>query len=61
MDNTELHSAISNAFYNLSQNNTCLYDFWLSELYASDGELVRDKWNEHTLKLMETDVMNQLN
>jgi hypothetical protein len=60
MNNTQLHEAISNAFYNLSQTNAALYDYWLSELYTPDGDLAHDKWNEDTLDLMETDVMMQL-
>jgi hypothetical protein len=60
MNNTQLHEAISNAFYSLSQTNAALYDYWLSELYTPDGDLVHDKWNEDTLNLMETDVMMQL-
>ena len=46
---------ISQAFYNLSQNNTMLYDYWLSELYDVDGEMIQDRWNELTLKMMEVD------
>ena len=49
---------ISQAFYNLSQSNTMLYDYWLSELYDVDGDMIQDQWNESTLKMMEVDVKN---
>ena len=32
----------------------------LSELYAEDGDLVCEQWNAENLKLMEDDVMNQI-
>ena len=60
MNKTQLHKAISNALSNLSRTNAALYAYWLSELYTPDGDLARDKWNEDTLDLMETDVMMQL-
>lgn len=60
MISTEIGDAISLAFYNLSQHNQMLYDYWLSELYDEEGEMIVDQWNQQNLKLMEDDVMNQL-
>lgn len=54
-----ISDAINNAFYNLSQTNTMLYDYWLSELYDEEGNLIEEMWNENTLNAMETDVMHQ--
>ena len=60
MISSEIGDAISLAFYNLSQHNQMLYDYWLSELYDEEGEIIVDQWNQQNLKLMEDDVMNQL-
>ena len=57
----EVGDAISLAFYNLSQHNQMLYDYWLSELYDENGEMILEAWNESNLKLMEDDVMNEVN
>jgi hypothetical protein len=59
MTQAELHEAISLAFYNLSQVNEMLYDYWLVELYDEEGDIISEQWNERNLKLMEDDVMNQ--
>lgn len=60
MISAEIGDAISLAFYNLSQHNAMLYDYWLSELYDEEGEMILDQWNQSNLKLMEKDVMNQV-
>lgn len=59
MTQAALNDAISLAFYNLAQSNQMLYDYWLSELYDEDGEIISEQWNDRNLKLMEDDVMNQ--
>jgi hypothetical protein len=59
MTQPELYDAISIAFYNLSQVNEMLYDYWLTELYDEEGEIIAEQWNEENLNLMEKDVMNQ--
>ena len=58
---TTIQDAISQAFYNLSQHNQMIYDYWVSELYDVNGEILEDQWNASNLKLMEDDVMNLLN
>ena len=55
--NAQLFDSIAIAFYNLSKLNTNLYDFWLTELYDSSGEIIETEWNEANLALMEKDVM----
>lgn len=57
--NKKLLDDISIAFYNLSQTNKQLYDYWLFELYDSQGDMIVDRWNQESLYLMEKDVMNQ--
>ena len=59
MTQAELYDAISLAFYNLSQVNQMLYDYWLFSLYDEEGEIISSQWNERNLKSMEDDVMNQ--
>ena len=60
MISAEIGDAISIAFYNLAQHNAMLYDYWLNELYDEEGEMILDQWNESILKLMEDDVMHQI-
>lgn len=57
---TPITDGIINAFRNLSETNTMLYDYWLSELYDEEGNMIEEMWNENTLNAMETDVMHQL-
>jgi DNA-binding transcriptional regulator YbjK len=59
MTQMQINDAINNAFANLADLNASLYDYWLSELYDEEGDLIVDAWNEVTLNLMETDVMMQ--
>lgn len=59
MTQREINDAINLAFGNLAETNQMLYDYWISELYAEDGDLVCEQWNAENLKLMEDDVMNQ--
>ena len=56
----ELNDAISIAFYNLANSNEMLYDYWLTELYDEEGDIIFEQWNDRNLKLMEDDVMNQV-
>ena len=60
MTQAELYDAISIAFYNLATSNQMLYDYWLTELYDEEGDIISEQWNDCNLKLMEDDVMNQV-
>jgi DNA-binding transcriptional regulator YbjK len=60
MSSTEIFNAINSAFSNLANLNEQLYDFWISELYDEEGDLIADLWNEDTVKQMEHDVMMQM-
>ena len=51
---------ICDSFNNLSNLNQQLYDFWISELYNEEGDLVEEMWSEETAREMEKDVMMQL-
>jgi len=57
MTNTQTNDSIAKAFLNLSELNQQVYDYWISELYTVDGNLIEHAWNEATLKQMEDDVM----
>jgi hypothetical protein len=59
MTQSEINDAISLAFGNLAELNSMLYDFWISELYDEDGDLVEGMWSEETVREMEKDVMMQ--
>jgi hypothetical protein len=58
MTQTEINTAIESAFNNLSDLNGQVYDYWLSELFDENDEVILSEWNESNLKLMEDDVMN---
>lgn len=60
MTQKDIHDAIALAFSNLAETNQMIYDYWISELYDEDGDLVCERWNVENLKLMEDDVMNQV-
>lgn len=57
MTQVEINNAISAAFANLAELNEQVYDYWVSELYSVDGDLIDEVWNEETLQKMEDDVM----
>ena len=55
MTKVQVFDAICIAFSNLSDNQM-IYDYWISELYDEEGDLVDDNWTEETAKLMQQDV-----
>jgi hypothetical protein len=59
MNTAAIHNAISEAFGNLADLNEMLYDFWISELYDEEGDIVDAMWTEETVREMEKDVMMQ--
>lgn len=56
-----INEAISNAFSNLAEVAPQVYDYWISELYTVDGDIIAEEWNESNLNLMEKDVINLSN
>lgn len=61
MNKQQVIDAIGNALNNLLDTNEMLYDHWIAELYYfTTYEPIEENWNEHNLKLIETDVMNQM-
>lgn len=57
MTKDEVVMHITEAFNNLYNWNPQVFDYWISELYDENENEIWNKWNEDTLKLMETDVM----
>jgi hypothetical protein len=58
MTQTQITDAISAAFDNLSELSAQVYDYWISELYDDEGDLIAENWSEKSLKLMQDDVRN---
>jgi hypothetical protein len=52
----DIKDAISNEFGNLSELSGQIYDYWISELYDEDGDMILTEWNEETLNMMREDV-----
>jgi hypothetical protein len=59
MTQTELNSAIEAGLNNLFDLNVRLFEYWYSELYTYDDNVIDEAWNEQNLKLIENDVMNE--
>jgi hypothetical protein len=58
MTTSELNAAINSAFFNLAHSNAMVFDYWLSELYdLNENVMIEGNWNEQTLYEMEKDVM----
>ena len=61
MTKQEIIDAIGSALKHLCDTNEMLYDYWIAELYDfTTDEPIEENWNEDNLKLIETDVMNQI-
>ena len=57
MTKVEISDAISAAFANLSELSGQVYDYWITQLYDENGDIIAEEWNEQTLNMMEDDVM----
>jgi hypothetical protein len=57
MTQTQVSDAISAAFANLSELSAQVYDYWITQLYDDEGNMIVEEWNEQTLNMMEDDVM----
>jgi hypothetical protein len=58
MTKTEISDAIAAAFANLSELSAQVYDYWITQLYDENDNMIAEEWNEQTLNMMEDDVMN---
>jgi len=59
MNKSELTAAIYQGLENLIESNQMLHDFWVSELFTDEGDVIIEKWNGDTLAMIEKDVMYQ--
>ena len=59
MTKTELTAAIYQGLENLIESNQMLHDFWVSELFTEEGDVINNAWSESNLALIEKDVMYQ--
>ena len=57
MTKVEISDAISAAFANLSELSAQVYDYWITQLYDENDDMIAEEWNEQTLNMMEDDVM----
>ena len=59
MKKSELVAAIYQGLENLIESNQMLHDFWVSELFTAEGDVITEMWNGDTLDMIEKDVMYQ--
>lgn len=59
MKKSELVAAIYQGLENLIESNQMLHDFWVSELFTDEGDVITEMWNGDTLDMIEKDVMYQ--
>jgi len=57
---SEIVSSIYQGLENLNDTNAMLHDYWVSELYTEEGDIISEMWNGDVLKQIETDVMHQI-
>jgi hypothetical protein len=57
---SEIVTAIYQGLETLGDTNAMIHDYWVSELYDENDELIPHMWSGDTLKQIETDVMYQL-
>lgn len=59
MNKSELTAAIYQALESLIDTNQMLHDYWVSELFTVEGDVIHEAWNFDNLLLIENDVMYQ--
>ena len=59
MNKSELTAAIYQGLENLIESNQMLHDFWVSELFTDEGDVIIEKWNGDTLAMIEKDLKYQ--
>jgi hypothetical protein len=58
MTQTEIKSSIETVLCGLNNINEQLFDYWMCQLFDENDTMIKDEWNEETLKMMEDDVMS---
>ena len=59
MNKTDIVAAIYKGLENLIETNTMIHDYWVSELFTVEGDVIHEAWNFDNLRLIENDVMYQ--
>ena len=59
MKKSELVAAIYQGLENLIETNQMIHDYWVSELFTAEGDVITEMWNGDTLDMIEKDVMYQ--
>ena len=59
MNKTEIVAAIYQGLENLIDTNQMIHDYWVSELFTVEGDVINEAWNADTLAMIEKDVMYQ--
>ena len=59
MNKSELTAAIYQGLESLIDTNTMVHDYWVSELFTVEGDVINVAWNADTLAMIEKDVMHQ--
>ena len=59
MKKSELVAAIYQGLENLIDGNQMIHDYWVSELFTAEGDVITEMWNGDTLAMIEKDVMYQ--
>lgn len=59
MKKSELVAAIYQGLENLIETNQMIHDYWVSELFTAEGDVITEMWNGDTLDMIEKDVMHQ--
>ena len=59
MNKSELTAAIYQGLESLIDTNAMVHDYWVSELFTVEGDVINEAWNADTLALIEKDVMYQ--
>ena len=59
MNKSELTAAIYQALESLIDTNEMIHDYWVSELFTVEGDVIHEAWNFDNLLLIENDVMYQ--
>ena len=59
MNKTELIAEIYQNLESLICSNQMIHDYWVSELFTEEGDVIHEAWNFDNLRLIENDAMYQ--
>ena len=59
MNKSELTAEIYQNLESLIYSNQMIHDYWVSELFTEEGDVIHEAWNFDNLRLIENDAMYQ--